>query len=262
MKHSYTLATAMLMLAAGQSIQAATMMVDWLVMQSGGSPASFTMLNDSNAAVAHGSLTIINGLAFTGLPANRTFAAANWTSQPDVSDSASNNTTISTLEVRVAPMGGLSHYFVDVLVPENQAMVLVIGGLLKTITSSTQTVEIAAWSDSGTSGVTLRSTNAWSNGLTICNQSVSWNPLTQILSPAASANGDSEFAFFDVAPVIGTNGKLRLSVPAGYASGTGDSLFIGLGTVVPEPNSLWVLALGAVFFLGRRTRALSSTHTC
>ena len=253
MKHSNKLVTALWMLATGGSLPAATVRVDWLVMQGGGTSSSFNLLDDNSIALAHGSLTIINGLAYPGLPATRTFAAANWSTQPNVADTLTGNSTISAFELRVAPMTGSANYLLDILVPENRALVLAIGGLLKSGGSATQAMELAAVSDSGMAAVTLRTTDAWSNTLTNLSQDVVWDPLTQVLSPAATANGDSAFAFFDVAPLIGANGRLRLSVPAGYATGTGDSIFIGLGTVVPEPSSLW-LALSGVLLLLRRRR--------
>jgi hypothetical protein len=245
---------AMLMFATAGSLHSATVTVDWLVMQSGGTPSAFDLLDDHDTAVALGSLTVTSGVVAPGMPVYRGFASGHWTSQPEVIERISGDTVLSAVEFRVGPAGGLTNYLAEILIPANQAFVLAIGGMLKNNTSSTQAIGIEARSDSGASPVTLRSTSAWSNGFIILNQSTSWNAMSQVLSPAASADGDSEFAFFDVAPLVGPNGRLRLTVPMGYAADTGDSIFIGLGTAVPEPASACLLGLGAALLVGKRAR--------
>jgi hypothetical protein len=253
MQTSIPTITAVLLLAAGGSTNATTVMVDWLVMQSGGTAAAFNLLDDANAVAANGGLTLNNGFAVT--PASRIFAMESWISPPDVIDSVTEITTLNALQLRVAKdLGGLCNYSLEINVPSDQAFVVVVGGMLKDSTSATQTIGIEALSNSGTSAVTLHSMNTWSNGLIVLDQIPAWNPLTQILSTTTMPNGESEFVFFDVEPITGSNSRLRFSVPNGYTAGTGDSIFIGLGAVVPEPGSAWFLLLGAALIVGHRTR--------
>lgn len=246
---------AILCLAIGGPSHAATITVDWLVMQTGGTAAAFSLLNDANAVAVSGSLMAISGVA--AKPSAQIFAASNWISQPVVLDSLSEDSTISALKVQVAPALGLCNYLLDIGVPSHQALVVVVGGLRRDSTSATQGIVLEAVSDSGQSEVTLRSMNAWSNGstTTILDQSALWDPLTQILSAGTEANGESEFAFFEVGPIGGANSRLRFSVPEGYNAGTGDAIFIGLGTVIPEPGGTVLLLLGGTVLLRRRRTA-------
>jgi hypothetical protein len=253
MKHFPNAMLALVALAAG-SAEAASVVVDWLVAQPGGTVSSFTLVDDANAATATGGVAITQGLGFPGLPAGRSFPAGSWSTQPELTDTLTGDASIHGLEFRVVPMAGLASYNVNLQVPSNQPLILVVGGLLKTSTSATDAVTFAAFSDSGFVPVTLRSTNAWSNGLTILDQSVSWNPLTQILSTTAGADGDSQFAFFEVGPLAGGNARVSFAIPAGYGAGSGDSIFIGVGAVIPEPAAAGLLLLGAGVFAGRRSR--------
>lgn len=243
-----------LVAAAAGSAEAASVVVDWLVTQPGGTVSAFTLVDDANTATATGAVAITKGLGFPGFPASRSFSAGSWSTQPEVTDTVTGDASISGLEFRVVPMAGLASYAINLQVPSNQPLILVVGGLLRNSTSATDAVTIAAFSDSGFVPVTLRSTHAWSNGLTTLNQGVSWNPLAQILSPAAGADGDSQFAFFDAGPLVGGNARLSFSIPAGYAVGTGDSLFIGVGTVIPEPATAGLFVLGAGVVAWRRGR--------
>lgn len=253
MKHYPKAITALITLAAVSSADAASVVVDWLLIQNGGTAAAFTLVNDATSATATGSVSIAKGSP--GPPTARTFSSASWSIQPDLTDTVTGDTSISVTDFRVVPAGGQASYVINLRVPSNQPLIVVVGGMLKNSISATQYVEIAALSDSETAPVTLRSTNAWSNGLTNLNQGVSWNPLTQLLSTTVGANGDSEFAFFEVGPIAGTNPRVSFAIPFGYASGTGDSISIGLGTVIPEPTTAGMLLLGAGAFAGRRNRS-------
>jgi hypothetical protein len=255
MKPSTRTLTAILCLAIGGAGHAATITVDWLIMQTGGTAAAFNLLNDANAVAASGSLVAISGIA--AKPSAQIFSAGNWISQPVVLDSLSEDSSISALKVQVAPASGLCNYLLEIGVPSNQSLVVVVGGLLKNSTSATQGIGLQALSDSGQSEVTWRSMNAWSNGstTTILDQSAIWDPLTQIISAGTEANGESEFAFFEVGPIGGANSRLRFSVPEGYNAGTGDPIYIGLGTVIPESGGTVLLLLGGTVLLGRRRTA-------
>jgi hypothetical protein len=252
MKHYPKAITALITLAAVSSADAASVVVDWLVMQNGGAATAFTLLDDANGAGATGSVAVSTG--FPGPPTSRTFSSASWSTQPELTDTVTGDTSIGVTDFRVVPAGGQASYVINLQVPSNQPLILVVGGMLRNSTSATQYVEIAALSDSQTVPVTWRSTHAWSNGLTILNQGVSWNPLTQILSTTDGANGDSEFAFFEIGPIAGANARVSFAIPVGYASGTGDSISIGLGTVIPEPTMAGLLLLGAGAFAGCRNR--------
>lgn len=254
---SYPQTMALLMLATAGSADAASVMVDWLVAQPGGTPAAFTMLDDGGGAAVGGVLALTRGMAFPGLPMSRRFAAGEWSSPPEVIDSVTGVADLGAMEFRVVPSAGSATYRVDFRVPANQALVIAVGGLLRNGNSATGSVIIGAASDLGSVPVTLRSANAWSNGLTRLNQGVDWNPLTQALSTAAGADGDSEFVLFEVAPLAGENPRLSFAIPDGYGAGSGDSIFIGLGVVVPEPATAVLLLLGAAIGAGRRRRRLN-----
>lgn len=242
------------LMAATISADAASVVVDWLVSEPGGTVSAFTLVDDANAAAATGSATITAGVGYPGLPTSRTFASGSWTTQPELQDTLTSDTTISALEFRVVPSLGFATYVINLQVPSNQPLIVVVGGLLKNSTSSTQGIEIAALSDLGAVPVTQQSTHAWSNGLTVLNQPTDWNPLTQVLSPTSVANGDSEFAIFEVGPISGANPRMSFTVPLGYAASIGDSIFIGMGKVIPEPSTAGLLLLGAGALAGRRNR--------
>jgi hypothetical protein len=253
MKH-YPKVIAALVMATAVSADAASVVVDWLVTQPGGTVGAFKLLDDAGTAAADGSMAVFAGQGFPGLPMSRGFAAGNWSAQPELTDTLTGDASISAMEFRVVPAGGLANYAINLQVPSNQPLIVVVGGLLRNSASATQQVGISAFSDLATAPVALRSTNVWSNGLIILNQSVSWNPLTQVLSTTAGADGDSEFAFFDVGPIAGPNARLSFTVPDGYVAGSGDSIFVGLGVVVPEPSAVGLLLLGAGAFVARRRR--------
>lgn len=253
MKH-FSKAIAALTLTLTNPAHAASVLVDWLTTQAGGTAAAFTMVDDSNNATANGSVTLTAGIGVPGLPRSQPFAAGNWGTQPEVADTLTGDAGISAMEFRVWPSAGSASYVITLQVPANQPFIVAVGGLLQNSTSATQGVTLAALSDSGSVPVVLRSTNAWSTDLLQLNQGLSWNPLTQILSPASGANGDSQFAFFEVGAITGANPRLSFAVPFGYAAGSGDSIYIGVGAVIPEPATAGLLLLGTAACVGRRRR--------
>lgn len=253
MKHSSKAILALVTAAAG-SAEAASVAVDWLVTQTGATASAFALVNDANTVTASGAVTVTKGVGFHGLPATRNFQAGNWSTQPDLTNTATGDASISGMEFRVVPMAGAASYSINLQVPSNQPLILVVGGLLKNNISATGRVEIAALSDSALVPVSLRSAHAWATDLMVLDQGVDWNPMTQILSPTAAANGDSQFAFFDIGPLVGTDSRLNISIPSGYAASNGDSIFIGLGTVIPEPGTAGLFVLSAGFLAWRRRR--------
>jgi hypothetical protein len=253
MKYS-PMTVAVLIFVASSAAKAASVVVDWLKLQPGGTPAALSLLDDGGDAAVGGALTVTQGMAFPGLPKARGFAAGQWLSQPGVLDSMTGGADLSVMEFRVVPAAGAVSYRLDFRVPSNQPLIIVVGGLLGNGVPAVGSVFLEAMSDSAISPVVMRSGNAWSNGLIILDQGVDWNPLTQALGIKAGANGDSEFAFFDIAPITGDDPRVSIAIPDGYATGAGDSIFIGIGIVVPEPAVMGLLALGVGICAGRRHR--------
>ena len=113
---------------------------------------------------------------------------------------------------------------------------IVIGDLFRNATAFTAGISIAALSDSGSVPVTLAGLYGWNNGASTLTQDLAWDQPTGALTTTAGANGDSKLAFLQIGPISGLNPRLVLTVPQGYAVGTGDSVIIGVGAVVPEPG--------------------------
>jgi hypothetical protein len=246
--------------AAAGHAGAASVVVDWLVTRPDATASDFTLVNDANTATASGTVAFTKGVGFPGLPVTRFFAAGNFSTLPEWADTVTGDASFSGMEFRVVPVAGAADYAINLRIPSNQPLILVVGGLLKNNISATGRVEIAALSDSAFVPVTLRSTNAWSNGVMTLNQGVAWDPLAQVLSTTAATNGDSQFAFFDIGALAGANPRVSLAVPSGYAAGSGDSIFIGLATVIPEPAAAGLWALGAGLLAWRRSRRVAVIH--
>lgn len=236
------------------SAPAATVMVDWLKLPSGSSPSGFQLLDDNSAVVAGGSLAIAQGVSFPNFPVQRTLNSSFWTSPIGFADSVTGLADVSAIDFRVAPVSGQANYTIQFSVPAGRQLLLVVGDLFHNATASTVGINIAALSDSGSAPVTLAGMYGWNNGATSLSQDLAWNQLTGDLTTTAAANGDSKLAFLEIGPLAGLNPRLILSVPQGYGSGTGDSVIIGLGAVVPEPGVFTLAGVCGVLGLVLRRR--------
>jgi hypothetical protein len=113
-------------------------------------------------------------------------------------------------------------------------------------------VVISAFSDAGAGGVAWNGSFEWNSGVTPLTQELDWDPSNSTLSPSVNANGESRMAFFTVQGMAGTNAKIRLSVPNGFNTGLGDSIYVALGTAIPEPSAALLGVLGSLVLLRRR----------
>ncbi len=234
---------------------AATLMVDWLKLPGGSSAAGFQLLDDSNSVLGGGSLMVAQGESFFGLPAPRTLNSSFWNGTTGFSDSVTGLADVSAMEFRVAPSAGQANYTIQLAVPAGRQLLLVVGDLFRNATASTAGISIAALSDSGSVPVTLAGMYGWNNGASSLTQDLAWDQPTGALTTTAGANGNSKLAFLQIGPISGLNPRLVLSVPQGYGLGSGDSVIIGVGAVVPEPGVITLAGICGMLALVLRRRA-------
>jgi len=239
-------------LLLGQSFAAVTY-VDWLEIPAP-TGTTFTLVGDGGSVVAGGKLTVHDGLSFGSLPSSLLLAGGFWELEPQFKDTLLEDASMRAMEFRVVPVGGVADYVIEFDVPNNQPFVLAVGNLLKNDISSTAGVAIAAFSGSGGVPIGWNGSFAWDSGVTALTQEVDWDPNTGYLSPTISANGESRMAFFTIPGMSGENPKIRLAVPNGYGAGLGESIYVGLGVVIPEPGTAMLGALGSLILLVRRRR--------
>lgn len=230
----------------------AALVVDWLQMAPGGNAGGFTLVNDSGQSSATGLLSIATGkgLSFVGYPANNPLGDAYWVgAKPDLTDSVAGDHRMNALDFRVVSQAGGSQYSIEITVPTGRELVLAIGGLRAS--SGTLGLGVTA----GGSAISLIDTFEWNGGPgSAYTQDLDWNAGTGTLTTVAGASGDSQLAFLHVSPLAGADSKVIFSVPSGYLGGTGDTISIGVGLVVPEPGVTALLAFGGLFWAGRRKR--------
>lgn len=238
-------------------LQAAVTTVDWLNLSTTGNPGNFSLLDDSSGQIVTGSLSILanKGQPFPNYPRSRTLAAGSWTSTPSFMDSLTETSQVSAIDLRVVPENGAASYSIDLAIPAGTEMILMIGGLFRDAGGATEAVIISTSSSLGGVPVELLEQSGWGNGITSFGQPLDWDVATDTLSTLPASNGDSAFAFFRVKPLAGLNTRLLLQVPAGFASGAGDEITIGLGTVVPEPTAVGLAAIAGMMFSFRRRRS-------
>jgi hypothetical protein len=235
---------------------AAAVVVDWFRLESAGSPAALTLVNDAGLPVAAGALVIASGkgISFPGLPANNVLNGGFWFADTGLADSGAGDARVGAFDIRVAPQNGSASYVLELTVPTGRELILAVGGLFHGAAGSTQSLELTAFSDSGSGAISLLQTIGWDNGSTAYDQEIEWDASSGTLSTTVGSSGDSEMAFLRIGPLAGENGRLVLTVANGYGVGTGDSLTIGLGQVIPEPSFLGLLSLSGVFLLVARRR--------
>lgn len=229
--------------------------VDWFTLVPGGEAGSFSLAADDGSASAHGALAVEpgKGLVFPGFPSARVLDSGFWVANTGFQDSVAGDMRVPGFDIRVVPQSGQSVYTITLDVPVGREMILAVGGLYRGASGATQSVVASAFTDSGSSLVSLIQSLAWNGGDTY-DQELEWDTLSSTITTTVGSEGDSTVAFLKIAPLAGANSKIRLSIPSGYASGAGDSITIGLGAPVPEPGVFALLAIGATLFITGRRR--------
>lgn len=231
-------------------------MVDWFTLMPGGVAGSFSLTADGGSPVVHGALAIETGkgIGFPGFPAARVLDGNFWAADTGIQDSLSGDMRVAAFDIRVVPQSGQAVYSLTLDVPAGRELILAVGGLYRGTSGATQSIVASAFTDSGSGVVSLIQSLSW-NGADNFDQELEWDALSGTLSTTVGSEGDSTVAFLRIAPLSGANSKIRLSVPSGYASGSGDSITIGVGALVPEPGTFALLGIGATFLLiGRRRK--------
>jgi len=240
-------------LSFDDSVHAAAVVVDWLNLATGATTSAFTLNSDDGLPVAFGSLAIMSGkgVSFPNFPASSTFNSGYWSlPATGFEDSVTGNDQVGAFDIRVVPQGGMASYSLTLDVPAGREFIIAVGGLSRTALGATQSITASV---SGGGGVTFIKSLAWNNGGTVFDQELEWDALTGSLSTTIGADGESEVTFLRVSALSGPAPKIMFLVPDGYGAGTGDSISIGIGTVVPEPGLFGLSVVGALFFLfGRR----------
>ncbi|WAC18396.1 hypothetical protein OVA24_14265 [Luteolibacter sp. SL250] len=235
-------------------ISAGAERVDWLEFSPVGNASGFFLRDDSGTSLVEGSLATQRGTVFSGFPSARTFSGEYWQGSTGFTDSLSGNALVHATAFRVAaPSGGPASYTIELDIPENREILLMVGDLYHgSDISRTAGVNISARSDSSVAGISLEGIWGWDNGISRMSDDLAWMAGVGTLSTVTGATGESKAAFFRIDPVSGTNARLVLGVPDGLA-GTGDTIMVALGVVVPEPSAtLLGLSGGAALLLGRR----------
>ncbi len=235
-------------------VSAAAERVDWLELAPGGTASGFSLRDDAGTTLVDGALAVQRGTVFSGFPSARNFSGEYWQGNTGFSDSLSGNALVHATAFRVAAAsGGPASYTIEFDIPENQEILLMVGDLYHgSDISRTAGVNISALSDSAVAGISLEGIWGWDNGISRMSDDLAWTAGVGTLSTVTGATGESKAAFFRIAPVTGANARLVLGIPDGLA-GTGDTIVVALGVVVPEPSTalLW-LAGGAGMLLRRR----------
>lgn len=250
-------ATFLAVLGFQDSARASAVVVDWLDLATGSTASSFTLTSDLGIPVASGALAIENGKgqAFSGFPTAGSLNAGFWSGATGYQDSVTGDERVGIFDIRVVPQGGMAAYSLTLGVPAGRDLIVAVGGLFRSGTAATAAIVTSV---SGGGVISFIRSLAWDNGGTAYDQELEWDGPTGSLSTTTGADGDSEMAFLRISSLSGPNPKLTFLVPDGYGSGAGDSISIGIGTVIPEPGVLGLAALGAVVCLAGRRREKSA----
>ncbi|MFC7336348.1 hypothetical protein ACFQY0_04095 [Haloferula chungangensis] len=238
------------------NVASAVTIVDWLQLAPGATPSSFSLTDDGGGAVVSGSLSTApgEGIPFPGYPSMATLTASGWSTPPAFSDSMAGVPQVSLVNVRVVPQSGAANYQIEMTVPANVELILVVGGLYASDAGSTNSVITTAMTDSGSGVFELVEMIGWSNGVKVDTQALTWNESLSTLSTVPGSEGESGYALFRISPLVGENPRLLLSVPEGLGSGVGDEISFGVAVPVPEPSVHLLLAATAMLGCLRRRR--------
>ncbi len=230
--------------AAIPATASAATVVDWLELADGGSVNSFILVADGNLPTAFGALAIESGkgTSFPKFPQSRILNPGSWSGETGYIDSVSGDDQVTGFDLRVLSRNG----------PAGRELVLAIGGLYRGSAGATSSLAISA---SGDGVFTFDQSLSWT-GSDFFDQELEWDAPTGTLFTTIGANGDSDVAFLRVSPLSGANPTLTFVVPNGYGGPgtTGDSITIGIGTVIPEPGVLALASVGALLALAGRRR--------
>lgn len=240
--------------AAIPATASAATVVDWLELADGGSANSFILVADGNLPTAFGVLAIESGkgTSFPKFPQSRILNAGSWSGETGYIDSVSGDDQVTGFDLRVLSRNGPASYTLTLEVPAGRELVLAIGGLYRGSAGATSSLAISA---SGDGVFTFDQSLSWT-GSDFFDQELEWDAPTGTLFTTIGANGDSDVAFLRVSPLSGANPTLTFLVPNGYGGPgtTGDSITIGIGTVIPEPGVLALASVGALLALAGRRR--------
>jgi hypothetical protein len=228
--------------------------VDWLTLENPGNPNQIRLLDRNNQLVASALLNVSSGLSFPDFPKQTELGTDSWESPTGFENVKTMNETITGLSIRVIPQLGLASYELTIDVPRNRELILAVGHLYRDADASTQGVVFSVVSDLGLHSVDLLNQFSWDNGAQALDQPLVWNVTNQELTTSAGSEGESNIAFLQVPSLLGSNPQVKLSVPSGYPFGAGDSIFIGIGVVIPEPSTTSILGLATILGLCRRKR--------
>lgn len=234
--------------------RAASQILDWLELAPNPTTSSFELLDDALQSVAGGGLSISDGIAFPG-PVARTLEGGFWASDPGFVDSLHGDASVRGFEFRVAPLGGVASYSLELALTPGVPYFLMIADMFRSPDDATSDVMLTALSDTGGFTISYLGATPWSNGIKPLDQPVAWNEGTRTLATVAGANGESSPAFFQIAAPSGANPRLVIDFEDAYALGSGDAILVGLAVVIPEPSSaILLLASAAWLCLSRKRR--------
>lgn len=232
----------------------AVVRVDWLTLENPGNPNQIRLVDQNSQLAASALLNISSGVSFPEFPKLTELGTDFWESPTGFENVKTMNETITGFNIRVVPQLGKASYELIINVPSNRELILALGDLYRDADASTQGMVVSVISDSGSYPVNLLNQFSWDSGAQALDQPLVWNGANQELSTSASSEGESNIAFLQVPSFLGANPQVKLSVPSGYAFGAGDSLFIGIGVVIPEPSTTSLLGVVTIIGLCRRKR--------
>ncbi len=237
-----------------QRVVAATTVVDWLNLASGSTSTSFSLTSDNGLSAAQGAIAVQTGkgVSYPGFPTLTELNAGYWSGETGFRDSVTGTDRVRTFDIRVAPQGGVAAYSVTLNVPAGQELIIAMGGLFRSSQGGTKSIITTA---SGGGVVSFVQSLAWdTGGGTAFDQELEWDAPSGTLSTTTGSDGDSEVAFLRVSPLSGPNPQLMFMVPEGYGMGSGESISIGVGMVVPEPGIFALVGMGGLIVLAGRRR--------
>lgn len=236
-----------------EPLVAATTVVDWLNLANGSTSSSFSLTSDSGLVAAQGGIAVEagKGISYPGFPKLTELNAGSWSGETGFRDSVTGDDRVGTFDIRVAPQNEMTAYALTLNVPTGRELIIAVGGLYRDSQGGTNSIITTT---SGGGVVTFLQSLAWDAGATAFDQELEWDALSATLTTTTGSNGESEVAFLRVSPLSGPNPQLMFMVPEGYAMGTGESISIGVGMVVPEPGVLTLMGMGALIVLAGRRR--------